>query len=66
MSEGIQRVGLLIEIGGVAVHERFFVAEDDIALENLCVRYALLVKTESLRVVEINHGLGNGKLKMEN
>ena len=57
MSERVQRVRFLIEIGTVAIHQRILMTEDHIALQNLCVRYTCLVEMEILRLLQINHRL---------
>ena len=58
MSEGVQRVRSLVEIRAVAVHQRLLVAEDHITPQYLRIGDTLLVKTQILRPLQIDHRLG--------
>ena len=57
MSERIQRVRFLIEIGTVAIHQRILMTKDHIALQDLRVCNALLVELEIPCLLQIDHGL---------
>jgi len=61
MTECIQRVGSLVEIGTVTIHQCRVVTEDHIAFQYLGVRYALFIETQRLRPLQIDHGLTNGQ-----
>ena len=58
MSERVQRIGALVEIGAVAIHECFLVAENHVAVQYLCVRNAVLVEIQVIRLLQIDHRLG--------
>ena len=57
MTEGVERVRRLIEIGAVAEHECIIMAETHIPFQYLGISDTLLVKTQGLRALQIDHCL---------
>ena len=54
MAEGSDGIGLFVEISRIAIHEGFLVAEADIASKDLRIGQAFLVKSEYIRVFQID------------